>query len=184
VDKLRAIAASGRRPMDPGIGKGTGTFRALGIDPGSIVTGYGVVEEDANGLRCVMHGEIKLARSASFPACLQTICSGIQEVIRNAAPEEMAIENIFFGKNVRSLIRQGHARGVAILAGADGGLRIYEYSPLEIKKAVVGYGHAEKEQVQMMVRSILKLPELPPPDAADALAVAICHIHFRKRDQI
>jgi len=96
----------------------------------------------------------------------------------------MAIENIFYGKNIRSLIKQGHVRGVAILAGADGGVPIYEYSPLEIKKAVVGYGRAEKGQVQRMVRAILKLPELPPPDAADALAVAICHVHFRKTDQI
>jgi crossover junction endodeoxyribonuclease RuvC len=164
--------------------KEAGTFRVLGIDPGSHVTGYGVVEEDANGLRCVLHGEIKPVRGVSLPICLQTICGGIQEVIRQAAPEAMAIENIFFGKNVRSLIKQGHARGVAILAGADGGLPIYEYSPLEIKKAVVGYGRAEKGQVQMMVRAILKLPELPPPDAADALAVAICHIHFRKKDPI
>ena len=96
----------------------------------------------------------------------------------------MVIENIFYGKNVRSLIKQGHVRGVAILAGADGGLPVYEYSPLEIKKAVVGYGRAEKEQVQSMVRAILKLPELPPPDAADALAVAICHINFREVDTI
>jgi crossover junction endodeoxyribonuclease RuvC len=105
-------------------------------------------------------------------------------VIRHAAPEAMAIENIFYGKNIRSLIKQGHVRGVAILAGADGGVPIYEYSPLEIKKAVVGYGRAEKGQVQRMVRAILKLPELPPLDAADALAVAICHIHFRKADPI
>jgi crossover junction endodeoxyribonuclease RuvC len=164
--------------------KEAGTFRVLGIDPGSHVTGYGVVEEDTNGLRCVLQGEIKPVRGASLPTCLQTICGGIQEVIRHAAPEAMAIENIFYGKNIRSLIKQGHVRGVAILTGADGGLPTYEYSPLEIKKAVVGYGRAEKGQVQRMVRAILKLPELPPPDAADALAVAICHIHFRKADTI
>ena len=119
-----------------------------------------------------------------LPTCLQTILGGIQEVIRYSAPQAMAVENIFYGKNIRSLIKQGHVRGVAILAGADGGMPIYEYSPLEIKKAVVGYGRAEKGQVQRMVRAILKLPELPPPDAADALAVAICHIHFRKADPI
>ncbi len=96
----------------------------------------------------------------------------------------LAIEDIFYGKNIRSLIKQGHVRGVAILAGADGGLPVYEYSPLEIKKAVVGYGRAEKGQVQMMVRAILKLPELPPPDAADALAVAICQLHFRKTETL
>jgi crossover junction endodeoxyribonuclease RuvC len=160
------------------------SFRVLGIDPGSRVTGYGVVEHAAGGLRCVLQGEIKPARGCSLSVCLQTVCGGIQEVIRQTAPEALVIEDIFYGKNVQSLIKQGHVRGVAILAGADGGLPIYEYSPLEIKKAVVGYGRAEKGQVQMMVRAILKLPELPPPDAADALAAAICHIHFRKADPI
>jgi crossover junction endodeoxyribonuclease RuvC len=156
----------------------------LGIDPGSIVTGYGVVDQDAKGLRCVMQGEIKPGRSASLPDCLQTLCNGIQEVIRQTNPEALAIESIFYGKNIRSLIKQGHVRGVAILAGAYCGLPIYEYSPLEIKKAVVGYGRAEKGQVQTMVRAILKLTELPPPDAADALAVAICHVHFRKSETL
>jgi len=170
--------------MDRGVGKGAGTFRTLGIDPGSHVTGYGVVEQDANGLRCVLHGEIKPAKGVAFSSCLQTICGGIQEVIRDAEPDALAIENIFYGKNIRSLIKQGHVRGVAILAAAESGVPVYEYSPLEIKKAVVGYGRAEKGQVQMMVRAILKLPELPPPDAADALAAAICHIHFRKADTI
>ncbi len=184
MDKDRKPAGERAGTSDRGIVKEVGTFRVLGIDPGSRVTGYGVVENAANGLRCVVHGEIKPARGASLPTCLQTICGGIQEVIRHAAPEAMAIENIFYGKNIRSLIKQGHVRGVAILAGADGGVPIYEYSPLEIKKAVVGYGRAEKGQVQRMVRAILKLPELPPLDAADALAVAICHIHFRKADPI
>lgn len=164
--------------------KKAGTFRVLGIDPGSHVTGYGVVEYAASALRCVLHGEIKPARGVSLSSCLRTICGGIQEVIGRTAPAAMAIEDIFYGKNVRSLIKQGHVRGVAIWAGADGGLPVYEYSPLEIKKAVVGYGRAEKGQVQMMVRAILNLPELPPPDAADALAAAICHIHFRKADSV
>lgn len=159
-------------------------MRVLGIDPGSHVTGYGVVEEAANGLSCLFHGEIKPLRGASLAACLQTIRDGIVDVIRRADPQALAIENIFFGKNIRSLIKQGHVRGVAILAGADGGLPVFEYSPLEIKKAVVGYGRAEKGQVQTMVRAILKLPELPPPDAADALAVAICQLHFRKTDTL
>jgi crossover junction endodeoxyribonuclease RuvC len=164
--------------------KRPGTLRVLGIDPGSIVTGYGVVDEGAKGLRCFMQGEIRPGKGASLSKCLQIVCNGIQEVIRETKPEALAIENIFYGKNIRSLIKQGHVRGVAILAGAYGNLPIYEYSPLEIKKAVVGYGRAEKDQVQMMVRAILKLPELPPPDAADAMAVAICHIHFRKTDTL
>jgi crossover junction endodeoxyribonuclease RuvC len=184
MDKDRTPAGGRAGTSDRGIVKEAGTFRVLGIDPGSHVTGYGVVENTAKGLRCILHGEIKPVRGASLPACLQTICGEIQEVIRRTTPDAMAIENIFYGKNIRSLIKQGHVRGVAVLAGADGGLPIYEYSPLEIKKAVVGYGRAEKGQVQMMVRAILKLPELPPPDAADALAVAICHIHFGKADPI
>ena len=184
MEDFPAKAVKGSKPTDHGIGKGTGTFRVLGIDPGSHVTGYGVVEGGANGLRCILHGEIRPVRGASLPTCLQTILGGIREVIRNSTPQAMAVENIFYGKNIRSLIKQGHVRGVAILAGADDGIPIYEYSPLEIKKAVVGYGRAEKGQVQRMVRAILKLPGLPPPDAADALAVAICHIHFRKTDPI
>jgi crossover junction endodeoxyribonuclease RuvC len=181
-DRTPSMAKTGT--IDHGIVKKAGTFRVLGIDPGSHVTGYGVVENAANGLRCVLHGEIKPVRGASLAVCLQTIFGEIREVISRTTPEALAIENIFYGKNIRSLIKQGHVRGVAVLAGAECGVPVYEYSPLEIKKAVVGYGRAEKEQVQMMVRAILKLPELPPPDAADALAVAICHIHFRKADPI
>ncbi len=184
MENDRTRAGGGTEKGDPGIVKGAGTFRVLGIDPGSHVTGYGVVEEAGSGLCCVQYGEIKPVKGVALSSCLQTICGGIQEVIRRTEPEALAIENIFYGKNIRSLIKQGHVRGVAILAGAENGVPVYEYSPLEIKKAVVGYGRAEKGQVQMMVRAILKLSELPPPDAADALAVAICHIHFKKADPI
>lgn len=163
---------------------GERTIRVLGIDPGSHVTGYGIVEQSVSGLRCVLYGEIKPVRGAALTTCLRTIRNGIDDIIHQAAPEAMAVETIFYGKNVRSLIKQGHVRGVAILAGADGGLPVFEYSPLEIKKAVVGYGRAEKEQVQSMVRAILKLSELPPADASDALAAAICHIHFGNKDSI
>jgi len=163
---------------------GFSEVRVLGIDPGSHVTGFGVVDEGGKGLSCLLHGEIRPVRGASFSVCLQNIRDGIHDVIRRTEPLALAIEDIFYGKNIRSLIKQGHVRGVAILAGADGGLPVYEYSPLEIKKAVVGYGRAEKGQVQMMVRAILKLPELPPPDAADALAVAICQLHFRKTEAL
>jgi crossover junction endodeoxyribonuclease RuvC len=166
------------------IAKGGSTFRVLGIDPGSHVTGYGVVENARGGLYHVMHGEIRPGRGATLTACLQTIYDDLCEVIRRSEPDALVIEDIFYGKNVRSLIRQGHCRGVAILAGKQRGIAVYEYSPLEIKKAVVGYGRAEKVQVQQMAKAILKLPELPPPDAADALAVAICHINFRKAESI
>lgn len=156
----------------------------MGIDPGSKATGYGVIEKARSGLFPIVYGEIKPGKGAILSLCLQTIYDGLLEAIRQSAPEALAIEEIFYGKNVKSLIRQGHVRGVAILAGKHMGIPVYEYSPLEIKKAVVGYGRAEKSQVQTMVRAILNLPELPPPDAADALAVAICHSNFLKAEPI
>ncbi len=163
---------------------GEGTFRVLGIDPGSHVTGYGVVTKARSGLCHVIHGEIRPEKGALLTSCLETIYDSIREVIRQSAPDALAIEDIFYGKNVKSLIRQGQVRGVAILAGKQGGIPVYEYSPLEIKKAIVGYGRAEKAQVQTMAKAILRLPELPPPDAADALAVAICHLNSMKADPI
>jgi crossover junction endodeoxyribonuclease RuvC len=156
----------------------------LGIDPGSQVTGYGVIEKARSGLHHIVYGEIKPGRGAALSLCLQAIYDGLREAIRQSAPEALAVEEIFYGKNVKSLIRQGHVRGVAILAGKHAGIPVYEYSPLEIKKAVVGYGRAEKNQVQTMVKAILNLPEIPPPDAADALAVAICHSNFLKAEPI
>jgi crossover junction endodeoxyribonuclease RuvC len=156
----------------------------LGIDPGSHVTGYGVIGKVGNGLCEVLQGEIRPSKGAKLSSCLQTIYDGIQTVIRQSSPDALAIEDIFYGKNVRSLIKQGHVRGVAILAGKHMGIPIYEYNPLEIKKAVVGYGRAEKNQVQTMVKAILNLPDIPPPDAADALAVAICHVNFLKTESI
>jgi crossover junction endodeoxyribonuclease RuvC len=157
----------------------------LGIDPGSKVTGYGLAEKTRSGLNWVAHGEIRPGRKGNLlSGCLQDIYNGLQEVILQSAPDALAIEDIFYGKNVKSLIKQGQVRGVAILVGRNNKIPVYEYSPLEIKKAVVGYGRAEKSQVQAMVKAILNLPELPPPDAADALAIAICHIHCGKADSI
>jgi len=143
-----------------------------------------VIVKARSGICHVLYGEIKPGRGAALSLCLQTIYEGLKEAIRESAPQALAIEEIFYGKNVKSLIRQGHVRGVAILAGQHMGVPVYEYSPLEIKKAVVGYGRAEKSQVQTMVKAILGLPELPPPDAADALAVAICHGNFLKTEPI
>ena len=164
--------------------KRAGTFRVLGIDPGSQVTGYGVVEKVKSKLVWVTHGEIRPGRGALLTQCLETIYDGVREQIRISAPDALAIEDIFYGKNVRSLIKQGHVRGGAILAGRRMGIPVFQYSPLEIKHAVVGYGRAEKEQVQKMIKAILSLPALPPADAADALAVAVCHLHFLKADPI
>jgi crossover junction endodeoxyribonuclease RuvC len=156
----------------------------LGIDPGSHVTGYGIIEKKGNYLRHVAHGEIKSKKDSPLSAMLISIYQQLSEVISQTAPQAIALENIFYGKNVRSLIKQAQVRGVAIYSGADKGIPIFEYSPLEIKKAVVGYGRAEKRQVQVMVKAILKLPEIPPADAADALATAICHANFLKEKPI
>lgn len=177
-----AGAGDEKRKTNRAIAKKAPTFRVLGIDPGSRVTGYAVVEHCGSSLGCIEYGEIKPARGVALSSCLLAVHAGIHEVIRRTEPGALSIENIFYGKNIQSLIKQGHVRGAAILAAAESGVPVYEYSPLEIKKAVVGYGRAEKGQVQMMVRAILKLSELPPPDAADALAIAICHIHFKKAD--
>ncbi len=156
------------------------TLKILGIDPGSHVTGYGVIEKKGNYLKHIVHGEIKPKKDSSLSEVLVYIYQQISSLISQTAPQAVALENIFYGKNVRSLIKQAQVRGVVIFAGADQNLNIFEYSPLEIKKAVVGYGRAEKSQVQMMVKAILNLPEIPPADAADALATAICHANFFK----
>ena len=155
-------------------------MRVLGIDPGNHITGYGVVEKRKSGIVHVVHGEIKVAKCASITSRLVKIYDDLLEVIDRSAPDVMVVEDIFYGKNVKSLIRQGEARGITILAGSHRRIPIYEYTPLEVKKAVVGYGRAEKNQIQNMVKAILHLSEIPPADAADALAIAICHINFLK----
>jgi crossover junction endodeoxyribonuclease RuvC len=155
-------------------------LRVLGIDPGSHITGYGVVEKGGRDLVEIDHGEIKPPRGMLFSGSLLMIHERLLAVVGETKPDAIAIEDIFYGKNVKSLIKQAHVRGAVILAGSRCQVPVFEYTPLEVKKAVVGYGRAEKNQVQMMVRAILKLPELPPADAADALAVAICHINFLK----
>jgi crossover junction endodeoxyribonuclease RuvC len=148
------------------------------------VTGYGVIEKSRSGLCHLLHGEIRPGKGAILSSRLKSIYDSLRQVIKQSEPEALAVEDIFYGKNVKSLIMQGQVRGVAILVGALTGIPVYEYSPLEIKKAVVGYGRAEKAQVQKMTKAILNLKELPPPDAADALAVAICHINFLKAEPI
>ncbi len=158
--------------------------RVLGVDPGTIITGFGVVERRDNSLVCVDSGEARLSKGKLLSNRLQSVYAGISEIIVRTRPEALVVENIFYGKNPRSLIKQGEMRGVIILAGAKQGIPIYEYSPLEIKRAVVGYGRAEKSQVQMMVKAILNLAETPPADVADALAAAICHLNHLKEQTI
>jgi len=144
------------------------------------VTGYGIVEQAGGRIIRVDHGEIRIKNGEPFTRCLSRIYDELTEVIDRTKPDAVAVEDIFYGKNVKSLIKQGHVRGVALLAASRNGLPVHEYSPLEVKKAVVGYGRAEKQQVQMMIRAILQLSETLPEDASDALAVAICHTNTRK----
>jgi crossover junction endodeoxyribonuclease RuvC len=150
----------------------------LGIDPGTAITGYGVVREDESGLVLVDCGVITTSSGQPLASRLQAIYQGLVAVIREHRPEMAAVEELFFSRNVRTALSVGHARGVTLLALADAGLPIYEYKPLEIKQAVAGYGGADKQQVQEMVRMLLHLEQVPQPDdAADAVAVAVCHIH-------
>ena len=155
-------------------------MKVLGIDPGSRITGYGVIEKRKNGLVELARGEIKPAGRSPLSVALAAIYEQLLEVVDRLSPDAISIEDIFYGKNVKSLIRQGHVRGVAVLAGAMRRIPVFEYTPLEIKQAVVGYGRAEKSQVQKMVKAILQLSDMPSVDAADALAVAICHINSLK----
>ena len=144
------------------------------------MTGYGVIDKNGNYLRHLLHGEIKPGKDLPLSEVLMHIHGQLDAVLGETNPQAVALENIFYGKNVRSLIRQAQVRGVVILACAGKAVPVFEYTPLEVKKAVVGYGRAEKRQVQVMVKAILKLPALPPTDAADALAQAICHANFLK----
>ena len=153
-------------------------MKIFGIDPGSDRTGYGCIETDGSRHRIVVCGAISAPALATFPEKLLTIHRRLTALIDSCRPEAVAIENLFHATNVRSALKLGHARGVAMLAAVEAGLPVAEYTPAEIKRAVVGYGRAEKHQVQQMVKLILGLTVPPTPhDAADALAVAICYVH-------
>jgi len=152
--------------------------RVFGIDPGSERTGYGCVESDGSRHRLIMSGAISSSARTSFPEKLLKIHTALAVLLAECRPDCVAIENLFYATNARSALKLGHARGVAMLAAVEAGLPVAEYTPAEIKRAVVGYGRAEKHQVQQMVKLLLGLAVLPSPhDAADALAVAICHSH-------
>jgi|SRR5579863_6120148 len=154
-------------------------MRALGIDCGTQYTGYGVVELCPDGkLVCLTCGAIKLSLREPLSARLATIFDRLGAIIAEHQPDDVAIEDVFYAVNVKSAFKLGQVRGVAMLAASSVGLEVAEYSPLAIKSSVVGYGRAEKHQVQHMVTQLLRLTEIPePPDAADALAIAICHLH-------
>jgi len=152
--------------------------RVFGIDPGSERTGYGCIETDGSRHRIILCGAIVSRSSTSFPDKLLNIHTRLAALLAESGPVCVAIESVFHAVNARTALKLGHARGVAMLAATEAGLPVIEYTPTEIKRAVVGYGRAEKHQVQEMVKLVLGLAQPPSPhDAADALAVAICHVH-------
>jgi crossover junction endodeoxyribonuclease RuvC len=153
-------------------------MRVLGIDCGSQSTGFGIIDSDGEDHRTVIFGAIRLQSKEKFSQKLLTIHKELQQLILNYSPDVGAVEDQFYLSNFKSVLKLGQVKGVVILTAANAGVPIFEYTPLTIKSAVTGYGRAEKHQVQVMVRNILHLKDCPKPhDAADALALAICHIH-------
>jgi len=155
---------------------------ALGIDPGTATTGYGLVRLTRNGeLVAVTYGIISTPKDASAPARLEMLFAGLNKLLRKNKPDTAAVEKLFFSKNVRTALAVGQARGVVMLALQKAGIETFEYTPNEVKQAVAGYGSADKHQVQEMVRAILQLDSIPKPDdAADALAIAITHLNTNR----
>lgn len=157
----------------------------LGIDPGTAITGYGLVWSDGDNLVLEDYGVITTLSGSPLPARLQRIYRELRALIEERSPMAVAVEEIFFSRNVRTALTVGQARGVALLAAAEAGLAVHEYTPLQVKQAIVGYGRATKDQVQQMIKMLLGLETIPQPDdAADAIAVAICHIHSARLTSI
>ena len=156
----------------------------LGIDPGTRITGYGIIDVEGNRLRHVDNGIVKTRSSDPLPLRLKAIYDGLTVVLKEFSPEAVAIEQVFLAKNPKAALTLGHARGTAVIASVNLNLEVHEYSALQVKSAVVGYGHAAKQQVQHMVKTLLNLPEVAQEDAADALAVAICHANSRTLKQV
>jgi len=153
-------------------------MKIFGIDPGSERTGYGCIESSGSRHRLIDCGILSAPARATFPEKLLVIHRGLRALLERHRPECVAVENIFYARNVRSALKLGHARGVALLAASEASIPVVEYTPAEIKRSVVGYGRAEKPQVQAMMKLLLGLDAAPSPhDVADALAVAICHVH-------
>ncbi len=158
----------------------------IGIDPGTAITGYGIVQEKENGeLEWIAHGVVTTPSDWDDPKRLLELYQKLCEILSTYKPDCCAVEKLFFQKNVKTAISVGQGRGAALIAAAASELPVGEYTPLEVKQAVVGYGSADKQQVQQMVKVLLGLSEIPQPDdAADALAVAICHLHSTRRNQL
>jgi len=150
----------------------------IGVDPGFAITGYGVIEYKNNRFKTIDYGVITTDPKTDLPQRLCVINEKLQALLEHYKPDVMSVEELFFNTNIKTAIAVGHGRGVALLTSAKAGIPVFEYTPLQVKQAVVGYGRAKKEQVQYMVKIILSLDSIPKPDdAADALAVAICHAH-------
>lgn len=151
-------------------------MRVLGIDPGYAIMGYGIVDIKGTRLSSIKHGVITTDKGMEMPYRLKYLYSNLMELISEYRPDVGAIEELFFNNNAKTAILVGQARGAAMLSCINSGIDVYEYTPLQIKQALVGYGRAEKKQVQYMVKTLLNLKEVPKPDdAADAVAAAICH---------
>ena len=156
-------------------------MRVLGIDPGTMVTGFGVVDDIKGKLSSVSYGTIEGKRKDSFPDRLKMMFDGLSKVIADYKPDQISLESAFYGKSVKAAIKIGEARGVAIVCAALADIPLFEYAPTEVKRAVVGLGNAQKVQVSKMVKVLLSLSEVPEKyDATDALAIAICHCHRMK----
>jgi crossover junction endodeoxyribonuclease RuvC len=155
-------------------------MRTLGIDPGTALMGFGLVE-GPEPLRLIEYGCLTTASGLALPRRLLLLYQGLDDLIRRHRPDQVAVEQLYFSRNTRTAMAVGQARGVALLAAAAHGLEVAEYSPQQVKQAVAGFGGATKEQVQEMIRLLLRLPSVPQPDdAADALAIAICHTQFAR----
>ena len=154
----------------------------LGVDPGSKVTGFGLVEKKGHELFFIHAGTIRTSPESPFYERIHEIFRSVTEIMTHFHPQEMALEDVFFAKNVKSALKIGHARGAVLIAAVQCGIKIFEYTPLEIKKSVVGYGRASKEQVRAMTQVNLNLRIEPDLDASDALATAICHLNWTRYD--
>lgn len=153
-------------------------MQILGIDPGTAIMGYGLIEKQGNRLIPITYASWRTPAHTPMPERLLTLYTGMHALIEAHRPDQVAVEELFFNRNTTTAISVAQARGVVLLAAAQAGIPVYEYTPLQVKQAVVGYGRADKKQVQQMVRALLNLNEIPKPDdTADALAIAICHAH-------
>lgn len=151
-------------------------MRILGIDPGIAIVGYGVVDKEGNSYKTIAYDAVTTRAHTPLPERLEKVYQGIDEIIKIYKPDAMSIEELFFNNNAKTALTVGQARGVIILAAVQNNLPVYEYTPLQVKQALTGYGRASKGQIQQMMKSMLGLTEIPKPDdVADALAIAVCH---------